>query len=179
MDTETKNQFDAINELCKGAWEQFNERRRFEFKVCIAVWTALSAFIALILTGRLIESSNSIFVIIGTSICVILITVFHSIWIRGLGKANSLDRNIAIHYERFLQKITNTNFPIELENKLKGPRDKMGKLIANWSHRAQIGVTITLAIASILAVCYSSINMDKKTTSEKHPCCCHPNHIEK
>jgi hypothetical protein len=171
MKDNKKNQFDSLYLLWKGAWDQFNARRVYEFKTCIAVWTAFASFIALVLTGRLLQFGDSIYVILGTVICACLITISHIFWINGLGRANRLDRLIAIHYERMLQNLTDSKFDKELENTLKGPRDKMGKLIANWSHRAQIGITIVLALASIFAVIYSSkaVKLDK----EKSPCCCH------
>jgi amino acid transporter len=168
-----KNRFDSLSSLWEGAWDQFNKRREYEFKYTIAVWTVFASFIALVITGSLLQAPGNIFVIIGAAVCFGLISFFHIIWIKGLGERNRRDRKIAIHYEGIMQELSDSKFPDELQKDVDGSRENMGKL-SNWSHRVQVGITITLAIGCILAVIYSTNSPIKKKT-EIEKCCCYIN----
>lgn len=154
MTEDIKRHYDSLATLWKGGWDQFNERRKYEWKVCIAIWTAYAAFVALVITGRITTIDDS--VLVGTITCAALIIVLHAIWIHGLGQANRLDRKIAIHYERKMQDLVSHPFPAELESELRGPRDRMGRLTRNWSHQAQMGITLVLSIAAVFTVLSAS-----------------------
>lgn len=149
MDTNTKNRFDSIALLWKGAWDNFNNRRVYEWKICLAIWTVFAIFI-----GSNISGDYKIFdikIIVGIILIGGLITIIHARWIFGLGRANRVDREIAIHYERILQKLSNSEFSEKLEKRIKSPRLQMGK-VSNWSHSTQIGITLLLYLASILII---------------------------
>lgn len=156
MKATEKNRFDSIYLLWKGAWNQFNIRRTYEWKFCLAVWTALSSFIALVLTGRLHLFENSGFIITGTSICAILILVLFIIWINGLSKACDKDREIAYHYERILKQLSRSNFNKKLLKELEMTLTIMFIPLKKWNQFVQISITIVLTIACVLAVFYSS-----------------------
>jgi len=52
MNNEEKNKFDSIEVLRQSAWNSFQHRQGFEWKICLALWTALSSFIGMILSGK-------------------------------------------------------------------------------------------------------------------------------
>lgn len=149
MDEDTKRRFDAIVELWKQPWQRISERRSYEWRVAFTLWTALAAFIGLVVTGRLSAPRQALvwaIKIIGLIVCVL-----HAWYLCGLGKAHDTDRHIAIHYERILQVLANAGFEKDLAEKLEGIRKKQGTLFGDWSRRIQIAVTILIYCAAILA----------------------------
>lgn len=147
MDTETKSRFDAIAALWKGAWEQFNERRKFEFQISLAVWTALASFTALVISNEKVTFEKDVRT--GTIICIVLICIIYVIWTLGLTRSNAYDKKIAIHYAKILRQLSSSQFDAELENLLKKNQKSLTRF---WSQASQIGVTLVLAIAAILSV---------------------------
>lgn len=146
MTSEEKNQFDAIAALWKGAWEQFNERRRFEFQISLAVWTALASFIALVISkdGTFNES-----VLIGTWICAILIFLIYVLWTLGLYRANTFEKRIAFHYADKLRKLSDSEFDRNLKQDLDNSQKSKMRF---WSQAVQIGITFVLSVAAIVSV---------------------------
>ncbi len=152
MDTNSKNKFDALATLWKGAWENFNVRRQYEFKFTFALWTAFAAFISIIITSES-ETINHNY-LIGTIIIGGLISLLHLWFIVGIGRAHNLDREIAIHYERKMQLLSDSEFPQELKTKITQSHKRMGKLLRNWSHFTQAIITILLYLGAILSIIY-------------------------
>ena len=151
MNESEKNRFDALSILWKGAWDNFNHRRNYEWKYCISVWTAFSVFIASIISGKLIF--KSIYILLGIIFIGGIITILHIFFISGLQKRNKSDRDIAIHYERIMQYLSNSQFSEKLESDLRMGRLQWGKL-RNYAPATQISITILLYVSAIFIYCY-------------------------
>jgi hypothetical protein len=141
------NNSQVLFQLCQLAWNQFNERRRYEIKISLTFWTALAAATA----GSL--NLPSLPAIPGGRVSLILAAIFvfllHIIWCAGIGRAQLADRKIAIFYERQLQKIIKTEFDDELKRLLDNLKKKMGG-ITNWTYIFQLGLTAFLCIVLVL-----------------------------
>ena len=146
MNKNEKNKFDALSILWKGAWDNFHQRRNYEWKFCISIWTAFSIFIATIISGRLILKSE--YILLGIIIGGGIITCLHIYYIFGIQKSNKHDRDIAKHYERRMNYIVNSQFPHELESDLEKGRSQWGKL-RNYAPAVQISITILLYASAI------------------------------
>lgn len=154
MDEKTKNRFDSLASLWKGAWEQFNERRKYEFQISIAVWTALGSFTALILTSKDVKFSESVSYC--SAVGLIAILGIYANWRNYLAKANRKDFAIAIHYERLLQEISNSQFDESLKSKLALSKRVEKYPILGWAVFSQISITTILCIAAFLSIVYKS-----------------------
>lgn len=142
-----KRRFDALETLRKSAWDSFDKRRTFEWKICISLWTAFAAYIGAVLTGRLTDriGLSTIIAVLSASI---LIVGLHTSWIRGLGRANRLDRKIAFYFCDLMIQELSVRFPEEIVAEINYLAKRMG-LATNWSHFFQIGVTMSLAAGAV------------------------------
>jgi hypothetical protein len=123
---EKKSKTAILTDLCKLAWTQFNERRKYEFQLSLALWASLSAFWAIMLTtwaqGKLTVS----FLFATVVTCGLLFLLLaYCIWIVGLAKANLKDQKKALHYEGEIKNICpdpikfTENLDIFLKNSVK------------------------------------------------------------
>jgi hypothetical protein len=142
MEEREKRKFDALATLWKGAWDNFHQRRIYEWKFSIAIWTAIAIFIA----SKIFKNVNIIldpnYLIAGG----VLISFGHILWIRGIKKRNSCDRKIAIEYEEIMRNMIDFQFSEELKKEL----DEVRKSWGIWNHGMQVGLTILLSCAAVL-----------------------------
>lgn len=148
MDEGTKRHFDALSMLWKGRWENFNQRRIYEWKFCIVIWTAFVVFI-----GNYIFANNKPDDLseLVSSICWIggIVSLAHIMWLYGLGLKNNRDKMTLWAYERQMRGILNTisSLPDATENP-----DRTGRPLLNIHHGPQVLMTLVLYAAAILTV---------------------------
>lgn len=147
MNTDEKARFDAIALLYQRAWEQFNDRRRYEFKVTLTYWTAL----ALAVAGSIkIKSFPSIPGRQWALICYAVLAIgLHLFWVYGIWRAQGTNQQIALFYQTPLLKLADVEFDEKMKEWIRGRTRQMGKL----SHPCaifQIGVTVLLTITLLL-----------------------------
>jgi hypothetical protein len=145
MTNDDKNKFDALEQLRAAAWDSFDKRRNFEWRVCIALWTAFAAFIGAVLTGK--APSTTTTATGGTIIIALAIIILHCIWLHGLCRANKADKDIAVFFEEQMMVMLNTEFSNNIKEQLKTIRDS-----GNWNSLFQIGVTTILALGAIITI---------------------------
>lgn len=151
MDENQKRRFDAIAQLYQRSWEQFNDRRRHEFKITITYWAAIAvASAGSFKLNSPLEIPGGKVTLIGFALLIILL---HVLWVRGVWRAQGTDQQIAIFYQNALQKIASIEFDQEMKDFLAGRTKQMGKL-SHPSAIFQIGVTVLLA--TILVIIYWS-----------------------
>lgn len=152
MDENTKRHFDAVAELWKRCWQNIVERRGYEWRVAFTLWTAFAALIALILKRQLPPRGYpvcpGVIIIAGIGL---LLCIIHGVWLAALGKRTVIDREMAIHYEEILRRLSDSAFPAALEARIEKMRQKQ-KTSFDWSRQAQLAVTLVLFFAAILTV---------------------------
>jgi hypothetical protein len=144
MDEKNKRRFDALSILWKGAWDNFHQRRLYEWKFCFMIWAAIAAFIGSLLYGKYNTRNISALIII--IIIGLFIICLHIIWVRGIYQGNKADQKIAFHYERKMRNLSDSEFPEDLANYLKIIQERSWF----WNHGTQIGMTILLLLAAFL-----------------------------
>lgn len=147
LDESAKRDFDAMFELYKLTWSQFNERRSYEVKITLTFWTALAACIA----GSL--QLSSVPEIPGGK-WILLVLAFgavwlHKIWCKGIGRAQRAERLIAFFWEKEIQKLLKRPFDQTTQIFLDSLKPSMG-LLRNWTYKLQLSVTAFLAVTLVL-----------------------------
>lgn len=147
MDEDHKRRFDAIAQLYQRNWEQFNDRRRHEFKVTLTYWAALAvASAGSLKLAHIPKIHGGNFTLVGFALLIILL---HALWVRGVWRAQGTDQHIAIFYQKILQTLSDTEF----DQKMKGFLEKRTKQMGKLSHPSaifEIGVTVLLAATFVL-----------------------------
>lgn len=152
MDDKTKNRFESLAILWKGAWDQFNERRKYEFQISLAIWTALASFTGFILTSKEIAFDETVLYSAGGGFMAIFLVYFF--WRHNLSIANQKDKEIAFHYERILQSMSDSEFSPTLKSYLASNKWVKKYPFLSWSPLSQIVVTALLCLAAFFAVKY-------------------------
>ena len=141
MNEDVKRVFDALAELWSGRWENFNQRRIYEWKLSLAIWGAATAFIIGCISGKFPQVGLP--VLYWTIAIAGAIAVLHITWLYGLGVNNENDRTVMHDYEERMRQLVLADFkPRQFE--------KSGPLL-NWSHGPQVGITLLLYLGAILA----------------------------
>lgn len=152
-----KNSAEVLQKQVEFSYMNFDRRRSYEWKLSLALWTALSVFIALTLRGEVQIQSCLIKVVM--AIAAILLVLLHSYFLLMLIEANSLDKKKSFYYEKALNILTNTDWEILGDPKSTELNDKMIKLNRGkyrnfprfngyWSCIVQVGITIILLIVA-------------------------------
>lgn len=156
MDDDVKKKLDVFEGLRKGAWEDFNNRRIYEWKITISIWTALAGFIALILTSRVGISLN-IGHVIFSIIVIVVMWLIHAFFIYKLSISNRIDRDKQFLYENKIIEILKIEFDNELQKNIKKRRDSRKKNpLLDWSGLVEIGITTILLIVAFFSIYLTS-----------------------
>jgi hypothetical protein len=150
MTEEEKKLFDALSTMWSGAWKQFNERRNYEWKLSLGVWTACASFIGLVITGRISPHLEGWPIAAALAFLGLLLVLVHCYFLCGLDHACHNDMDIAKHYELKMQSLSQSPFPDKLEDRLKEARGRTG--LKNWSIVSQAAITLILLLLCYLAV---------------------------
>ncbi|MFT5466688.1 MAG: hypothetical protein ACI8UO_001788 [Verrucomicrobiales bacterium] len=150
MTDEEKNQFDALESLRAANWQKYESRMAIEWKICISLWTAMAALVVGIATGRLIIDSFQFAALVGA--IPIASIILHFDYIRGVQRANGLDRAQSFYYENeHMTKLLG----IELPEKVEGERRRLNpsrSILRIYSARFQLAITGILAAVSIAII---------------------------
>lgn len=159
---EVKNRIDALELLRKSAMERYAWRAQVEWKLCIALWTALTAFSGAVLTGKALLHPGC-FVVVVIILLAASICWLHWKWLCGLRDTQHLDNRISFFFRDRIMAIAGEAFPPADEKNPTSIRQEMENLRAkdrgvwsHWSHGFQLWVTILLAIGTIAAVSWSA-----------------------
>ena len=132
MNNEEKNKFDSLEVLRQSTWNSFHHRQAFEWKVCIALWTALSSFIGMFLSGKCGRIEN-LTATITTIVCLFIIGLYLH-WINGLSRAHDIDKTIAIQFRNEMMNIVGQEFSTDLKEKLVKVRKSGQSLLIGHIH---------------------------------------------
>lgn len=143
----TKETFDALATLRDVRWTAFDTRRAFEWKMGLAVWTAIAAFIALVLQDSIdgLAAVNRWLVLSASAI----VLAVHFWWNFFMHRSNRLDLDICYNWERQMQETlgvtlrgVGTKKPT-LEERILRMKTRCS-ITRNWSFVGELGLTILL-----------------------------------
>jgi hypothetical protein len=87
---------------------------------------------------------------IGAALAGVFLVLLHAFWSNGAAKANSIDKDISLHFFKAMQNMLDLPF----EEKLKGEIDNLSHTRGwtQWSHLVQVSITALLAAAAVLII---------------------------
>ena len=143
-----KRAAEVLLSLQASAFNSFNERRRYEWRLCISVWTASAVLLGFLLKGEI--QAVSLWIKWALTGFAAFMIVLHAIWMKGAGRRNRADIHVAYFWEEKTRDVLDVKYPPELESELQALRAKSGRL-TSWSFFFQLATTILLALAIIWA----------------------------
>jgi len=145
MDENRKRRFDAISTLWEACGKRRSERRTYEMKLALALWTALALGIAGLATTDLQGLGWPLPLAAGI-LSVVLCSAHYS-YLVGVGQRHDEDLAAALHYEGEMHKLTETTPPPEVAT--SSGNTFGSRVLSNWSRSVQFAVTCVLAIAFV------------------------------
>jgi len=148
MTKEEKNRFDALELLRAAAYSSFNDRRSYEWKMCISIWTPFALYIGYLVTKQSHVSETNL--AIGTAAVSALVLVIQVFWTIGLSRANRIDNGFELSIRKELYAALNYSTPITIQKDIDKANRTKGTLW-HWSHRTQLLLTLLLGIVATIA----------------------------
>jgi hypothetical protein len=151
MNDDQKNRFDAIATLRSWAWDSFDKRRNFEWKVSFGLWTAQVTLIGILFTKDvrvqpcLIKLTS---IVLGA-----MVFSLHCMFLRGVAKAHKLDRDLSSLYDQLLDDF-GPFLTEKIKNEVAARRKNWGWVLHDYSHRFQLEVTLLLSFC-LVAISFS------------------------
>jgi hypothetical protein len=148
MSNEAQHKIDVLLKLAQAAWKSMDARRAYEWKMAVALWTALAALSGTSLRGEIHVDSWALYSASGLLILIWFIFVF--VWMRGLHQRNAWDRDLAEYYWIIVEA--------DLALGASTPRAARRGTVRNtsmwrdWSHSTQIFVTTFLVLLAIISI---------------------------
>jgi len=149
MTEEERKRFESITTLMQSAYDSFNDRRSYEWKLSLSIWTALALLLVGLVQTAKFPVSFPFSVIISAIMGAILIYL-HIFFSHGVARANSIDKDVFLHYNKEMNKIVNLPFPKKLQDDIDNLPHNKGWW--QWSHRSQIFITILLVMAAVVLI---------------------------
>jgi hypothetical protein len=153
MRAEEKNRFDALETLRQAAWTAFTGRRSFEWKVCLALWAGIGAYIGTLLSGKVTPQTPHMW---GATAAAVVIVLSHAYWIYGLARANELDKEQAFFFRDAMMAELSMEFPKDVIEKIATVK-RGWHTCKNWNRYFQITITVLLAAAAALVTWFKPI----------------------
>ncbi len=147
MNNQDKNKADILLSLSKIGWDNFERRRAHQWKFNISIWTAFSAFIAIVVTrGPVAMPCECLYICLSIAIC-LAVTLAHGYWLRSVRARDRLDKDIAIFFEGRIMKLLQVEYPSDIKDLKRDVKDR-----DYWSPVACTVITVTLALAAVLVL---------------------------
>ena len=144
--------FEELKVLRDMAWASFIERREFEWRVALGLWTALAAFTSLTL-GKDVQFHGNAPLICAVVVAIFLVSL-HVFFVAGIIKGNKVDRALAHHYLEEMRPATGSVLPPSLQERVSAHQKQVG--FRSYAHIFQLGVTVVLATTAVLAVLWKA-----------------------
>jgi hypothetical protein len=155
MNEDEERLFKGLDTLRSAAWASFDHRRTYEWKFCIALWTAQAVFIGTLVTQPTDITKTfplrGIWPVIVTGLIGLAIAAIHVYWSKGISEANTVDRRVSYVYEKKMCPLIGVSHAEQILPIVSPRQNKMGKLI-NYSHLSQVAITVLLVIGAMCAM---------------------------
>jgi hypothetical protein len=137
--------FDKLEALRKAAWESISKRREFEWRVSIAFWGLLAAFVAGFGTRQsaVSYSCSDRWLL---AFFALLLGVGHVLWLCGLRRAYKIDKR---EEEAFREEMRQ-EAPFHESEEITDLRKEARK--SSWNFTAQLITTCTIILLAIFVV---------------------------
>jgi hypothetical protein len=131
-----KDRIDFCDRASKRAYTSWNDRRQYEWKLSIALWTVLAVSVGFFTEKGIVVTTLPY---LGFATCVFAV---YLLWLRGIWRANEFDRRMQFHYDDQARKLLGhpnhqfLNFPyVSNDEEAKKLYEEFEeKYLGEWKH---------------------------------------------
>ncbi len=139
------------------AYKSFDDRRSYEWKLSLAIWTPLAVLVA----GLVQPGHDGIFPFHGTRYGIaatgvgVVIVLLHIFFNNGMARANAIDKDVSVFYAKKMRTVIGLRFDSKLDQQLDAlparPKHPQMQWL-QWGHLTQIGFTFLLTLLAVVIV---------------------------
>lgn len=155
------DEWERTRVLWQGALDSFNQRRQYEWQMCLAVWGAMVGVIAVLLSK---DTQSGNLTSWGLPTLGFFIAILFTYWISKLLERNNLDRDIAHPYLDRLRELTPTKLSPDILSRIGEAQAERKGVWRDWNHRTQLFITWLLFAAMTLAAWSTATNGHANTS---------------
>jgi uncharacterized membrane protein len=159
VNEEERRRFESLESLRRAAYESFDSRRSYEWKLSLGIWTAEAlALVALLQPTNRGEDFplKSHWALGGAGLVVLVLVFLHAYLSDGFAKANGCDK---AEVRRFKKEMETIALQVAKKRDDEGAcgDDEGARGWKQWSHLGQIGITALLACTGVLVIVLRSV----------------------
>jgi hypothetical protein len=146
---------EALQHLRSAAYTSFTDRREYEWKFCIATWTALAIFVSSLVL-KPIASGNYYGISVGiltglTAVLSVLLCLVHYKWLEGIAKGNAIDQRLEIEVKEHIRSVLKIEWSKGLQKRIdeRGKEDESAPPL-KWGHKIELSITIMLCSTAFI-----------------------------
>jgi hypothetical protein len=154
MTSDEKARFDAFETLRQAAWNNFDHRRSYEWKLAISLWTALAAFTGAVITRptdpALPAVRGSVWLV---AVGGLAVTLIHAYWSYNCKVRNDRDRKLSYLFEEKMCTLLSVSYADVLGHFVDAHprRAGSGEGLWNYWHASQVAMTFVLSVGATVA----------------------------
>ena len=133
----------ALYALRQAAWDRFNARRSYEWKMCFSIWTGVLA-----LTGFCATSESVLLNVAHAVILAVLVLGVHTFWQVNIARVNGWDLEQVYSLEDEIRNIASKPLTHEFRQ-----RQKHWRWAKYWSHLSFVVITAVLLLILLVVIC--------------------------
>ena len=135
----------SLEALRQAAWQEFDTRRAFEWKVSLALWTAMFAFAGALLSGK--PTIDYGIRVIACHLAVALL-ILHIYFLCGVAKRHHADREKEHFFRNQILAVLHLELPADIRTQEKGH----SSVTWTYSLTFQVGVTLVAVLVDLAAI---------------------------
>lgn len=143
-----KRALDGLEAVRRSYYKCFSDRRDFEWKLSMAIWTSMTIYLSALVVGKGSMTVEPRLLIWGTFSSALFLTLIHAVWLFGTGKANALDKSQAFEAADAMREVLHLRWSPKLQARVDRKRDS-GSF--GWSQLSQLLITALLGLLAVLA----------------------------
>ena len=139
------------------AYQSFNDRRSYEWKLSLAIWTPIAVLVAgLVQPGHEgtfpFKGIKYGFAATGVGLAIVLLHIYFN---NGMARANAIDKDVSLFYAKRMRTVIGLHFDSKLDQKIDAlpgrPKHPLTQW-TQWGHLTQIGITLLLTLLAVVIV---------------------------
>ena len=151
-DDTTVKLLNALETMRAAAYKSFSDRREYEWKFCLSLWSALAFVDTTLLFGA--THAQAAFAIAGrylpcgTLIAAIGVIAAHIWWTKGLARANGIDGKVANELTEKIREALDFEWDSKLKEAMNTVDNTRGTIF-HWSHAVEMALTTLLSAVAV------------------------------
>lgn len=156
LDENTTKLLTVMESLRAAAYKSFTDRREYEWKFCIALWSALAFVDTALVFGRnglQTDIPNQTALFWGTAITAVIVIGAHAWWTKGLARASRIDAKKGDEVTDKMCDLLGFQWSDDLKCLFREVARTRGSIF-HWAHVVELVITGLLAVIAVVAVAY-------------------------